>query len=669
MSIKSRPDSNKGDGCHSPPTVSGDITRPDQIILMGNPNVGKSVIFNHLTGAYATISNYPGTTVEITSGKASFRSDTVVIDSPGIASLVPRSEDENVARQLLLQENKKIVAQITDAKALARGLVLTLQLIETGLPLVLVLNMADEAVQKGIAINTEKLSELLGIPVISAVAVKGEGIRELIESVNFARPSTHSTRYDTEIEEASADIEKGLPVMPVAGRAIATMLLSNDKYLYDWLAGRLAPAEVQRIKATAANLQSRSASPTAYRINRTRTKEAQHLASQVIQTSRTSGHSFAERFGEWSLHPVWGIPILLFVLFAFYMVVGKLGAGIVVDFVKTVLFDRYINPAAIWLFSLVPIPLFQDLMVGQFGIVTMAITYAVAIILPVVGFFFIFFSILEDLGYLPRLAVMSDVALKRIGLSGKAILPMVLGLGCGTMAILTTRILESKRERVLCTLLMAMAIPCSAQLGIILALLSGIPGAGTLIFTGILLSQLILIGLLASKLLPGNTPPFALEVPPIRLPQPGNIAKKTLLRLESYFKEAVPLFILGTLVLFILNRTGLLGIIQRGGAPVVRDWLGLPVETTGPFIFGFLRRDYGAAGFFQLQQQGLLNPNQVVISLVVLTLFLPCIAQFFVMIKERGLWTSLAIAGFLLPFSVLIGGLLNLVLKILGVSL
>lgn len=653
--------------CHSGAQVGSEMDGAEKIILMGNANVGKSVIFNHLTGAYATISNYPGTTVEISSGKANFM-DAVVVDSPGVNSLVPRSDDENVSRRLLLEEGKKMVVQVADAKVLSRGLLITLQLIEAGVPMVLVLNMGDEAERKGIRIDKDELSRVLGIPVVLAVAVKGVGMEELKENISRARCSSLAVTYDEDVEKAIGEVEKVLPDMPLSKRAAAGMFLSGDQYLEDWLAGRMDAADLQRIQAVSLALQTRHAQPTASRVSLTRMKESQRIASRVIRTDMSGGRSFSDKFGEWSLHPVWGIPILLVVLFAFYMVVGRLGAGIVVDLFKSIVFDGFVNPGATWLFSFVPWPFVREMMVGQYGVITMALTYSIAIILPVVGFFFIFFSILEDLGYLPRLAVMSNEVLKRIGLSGKAVLPMVLGLGCGTMAILTTRTLESKRERVLCTLLMAMAIPCSAQIGVILAMLAGISGAGALVFGGILLSQLLLIGFVASKILPGETPPFALEVPPIRMPHLGNVLAKTGARVGWYFKEAVPLFIIGTLILFFMNWFGLLQVLESGGAPVVRGLLDLPAQTTGPFIFGFLRRDYGAAGFFALQQQGLLTGNQVLVSLTVLTLFLPCIAQFFVMIKERGIRTGLAIAGFLLPFSVAVGAVLNYVLTKFGVT-
>jgi len=283
--------------------------------------------------------------------------------------------------------------------------------------------------------------------------------------------------------------------------------------------------------------------------------------------------------------------------------------------------------------------------------------------------FFIAFGILEDSGYLPRLAVIVNRLFRIMGLNGKAVLPMVLGLGCDTMATLTTRILETKKERVIVTLLLALAIPCSAQLGVTLGLLAGLTWAATAVWLGTVVATLLLVGWLASLILPGQGSDFILEIPPLRWPRPGNLLAKTLGRVEWYLKEAVPIFVLGTVLLFTADRIGLLAAAQRVGAPLVTRLLDLPAQTTEVFIMGFLRRDFGAAGLFRMAQQGLLTNLQVVVALVVITLFIPCIANFLVILKERGWRTALAIAGFIFPFAILVGAALNWALRGLGVAL
>jgi ferrous iron transport protein B len=299
----------------------------------------------------------------------------------------------------------------------------------------------------------------------------------------------------------------------------------------------------------------------------------------------------------------------------------------------------------------------------------MAMKYSVAIVLPIVGTFFIAFGILEDSGYLPRLAIMMNRIFKVMGLNGKAVLPMILGLGCDTMATITARILESYKERVIVTLLLALGVPCSAQLGVILAMLGDLSLKASLLWVGVVVLVIFVVGYLASKILPGRGAEFILEIPPLRIPKLDNILVKTLARVEWYLKEAVPLFILGTLILFFFDRYGILTFLERLSAPIVVSFLGLPAKAAEAFLVGFLRRDYGAAGLFTLARAGELTPVQAVVSLVTITLFVPCIANVFIIVKERGWRMALAIIAFIFPFAFLVGGFLNQILTFLEIRL
>jgi ferrous iron transport protein B len=278
--------------------------------------------------------------------------------------------------------------------------------------------------------------------------------------------------------------------------------------------------------------------------------------------------------------------------------------------------------------------------------------------------FFLAFSILEDSGYLPRLAIMFNRAFKLMGLNGKAVLPMVLGLGCDTMATLSTRILETRKERIMVTLLLALGVPCSAQLGVILGMLDQVGTAGMLIWAGVVITTMMLVGWLAAKLLPGESSDFILELPPLRLPRLDNIAIKTLARLEWYLKEVLPLFILGTLILFALDKTGILVIAEQIASPIVVGMLGLPAAATGAFLIGFLRRDYGAAGLFALMLAGKLDTQQALVSLIVITLFIPCIANVMMIIKEYGGRVAAGVALTVFPLAFLVGGVVNVVLRL-----
>ncbi|MBI5491316.1 MAG: ferrous iron transport protein B [Deltaproteobacteria bacterium] len=640
------------------------------LVLVGNPNVGKSVIFGALTGRYATVSNYPGTTVEVSRGTAKIGGQRFgIIDSPGVNSLVPMSEDERVTRDILLNEDIGSVLQVMDSKNLRRGLLITLQLAEMGLPVTLALNMYDEAGERGITIDADGLSRSMGLGVVPTIATQRWNLDKLFDAFTHRKSPDFNVAYHPNIEEGIKRIGGLLPAARISNRSLAIMLLSNDTTLNDWVA-ESAPGATAGIEQIRTETQARFKEPIGYIINRTRLKTVDSIVEKVVRQEHTGKSKLSTLIGSLSMHPVWGVPILLAVLFFMYEFVGVLGAGVSVNFFENTIFKAYLNPWTTRVVEYVfPSGLMHDLIVGPYGIVTMAFTYAIAIVLPIVGFFFIFFSFLEDSGYLPRLAIMVDKIFKLMGLNGKAVLPMVLGLGCDTMATMTTRILETKKERVIVTLLLALGVPCSAQLGVILGMLGAVSLAATLWWAGSVVVVTLLVGYLASKVLPGESSDFILEIPPIRMPQLSNIVLKTLVRVEWYLKEAVPLFVLGTLLLFALDKTNALKYLEAAGSPVIVGFLDLPVETTKAFIVGFLRRDYGAAGLFALQKDGLLTPNQVVVSLVTMTLFVPCIANFFMIVKERGAKAAVWMTLFIFPFAVLMGGALNLILKIFGVTL
>jgi len=643
--------------CHS--TVTLDPNAP--IILIGNPNVGKSAIFGALTGRYVEVSNFPGTTVEISAGAVD---GIPLIDTPGVNSLQPRSDDERVTRNILLDRPPRAVIQVADARNLRRSLLLTLQLAELGVPFILDLNMSDEAQARGIHIDVKRLSQALGAEIVQTVATRHEGIDDLRARFESSRPIGYRIHYDGAIESG---IEKIVALMPQdlnGSRAIALMILGSDDYLLQ----RYAAAHADSIRDVIADTQTQYDQPLSYVITQQRFTCVDCLLKQVITRSAISHQPFAESFGRLAVHPLWGIPILLLVLIGLYLFVGKFGAGVLVDFMERTVFDKWLIPFISPLINLIPIPFIVDLLIGNYGLITMALSYGIAIVMPIVLTFFIAFGILEDSGYLPRLAVMLDRPFKAMGLNGKAVLPMVLGLGCDTMATLTTRILETRKERIMVTLLLALGVPCSAQLGVLLGMMSMLSPLAITVWGTVIIITMFVVGYLAAQLIPGKRSDFILELPPIRIPQLSNIVIKTVARLEWYLKEVLPLFLLGTLILFALDKTGALAWLEQLASPLVVSGLGLPAQTTGAFIIGFLRRDYGAAGLFHLARDGVLNATQLVISLVVITLFVPCIANVMVIVKEHGWKTATWVVGFIFPFAFGVGVLLNYALRLFGVT-
>lgn len=651
------------------------IVATKTILLVGNPNVGKSVVFGRLTGKYVTVSNYPGTTVDIHKGFGWFGGKQMqVIDTPGILSLFPKSEDEKVTRDILLTESPEAVIQIADAKNLRRSLLLTLELAELKIPMVLVLNMSDEANERGIEIDSDRLSKILGIPVVETVAITGDGLAELRRTIPNATVPKIQIQYLPEVSDAfesiADTIAKHVPPYSASNRTknfLAETILYGDSSIWHLsvLWGERSIVNLKnRCAEKAVELSKKFVRSPALLSLSSRQQKTGEICAETVQMTGNLQSSWAQILGKWAMRPWPGYLIAAGVLYLAYEFVGVFAAGTLVDILENGLFGKILNPAVTKIVELlVPIKFLQEMIVGEYGIFTMALTYALALIFPIVTAFFLFFGILEDSGYLPRLAIMLDRIFRLMGLNGKAVLPMILGLGCDTMATLTTRVLDTKKEKVIVCLLLTLSVPCSAQLGAMLGMGAGLSWKVFAIWLGVVVGTMIGVGWSAAKILPGIRSPFLMEIPPIRIPQIKNLLKKVRARLAWYLREAVPMFVLGTFLLFISDAIGLLDWIKKAFNPVVVYFLGLPEKATEAFIIGFLRRDYGAAGFFMLTKNGFMDSSQVTVALIVITLFMPCIAQFFVTIKERGLKTTLLIAGFVLSFSLLVGGLMNWIFK------
>ncbi len=651
--------------CHAVHSVN-EIHDGICVALVGNPNVGKSVLFHRLTGQYVMVSNYPGTTVEVSQGKLRKLQGITLIDTPGVIGFPSHSEDEQVTERFLFNDDLHTVIQVGDAKNLRRTLHLTIQLAEMGLPLVLALNMMDEARMRSLEIRTEVMERAFGIPIIQTVATRGRGIAEVENAISMACPTHLHIEYPKEIEEALKRVEQLGFEAPISKRALALLWFVEDPVCEKWIEENTSSSVQDEFRKIRNQLSEKYPEGIESAIRQSRERFIEGLVRESLLEAKSTLAS-GKRLSYLTTHPVWGIPILLIVLYAMYWFVGIFGAGTLVGLLEEKLFGEMINP---WLIALsdkiIPWEIVRNFLVGEYGLWTMGVTYALALLLPIVLTFFIAFGILEDSGYLPRLAVLSNRLFSAIGLNGQAVLPMVLGLGCVTMATMTTRILNRPRDRVLVTLLLALAVPCSAQLGVVMGMLAAISLGAALIWGGVIFLVLMLVGWLASRVLPGERMPLIVELPPLRMPVFTNVIFKTLARLEWYIKEAVPLFLLGTLILFVLDAVQLLPALIETLKPVVTGWLGLPPEAASALIMGFLRRDFAATGFFVMQSQGHLNDLQALVSITTITLFIPCIASVFMMIKERGWKTALGMVMFILPFSILVGGLLMRLLSGLG---
>ncbi len=470
------------------------------------------------------------------------------------------------------------------------------------------------------------------------------------------------------IEIALEKIEKLLKQdYNISKRSIGLLLLKEDREIKEFVKEK-EPKIIQQIEEITEEIKSHYVNPIEYQVALEQKEEVSRIVSKVMKL-KEERIGLREKLSRLMTNPITGLPILFLVLYwGLYKFVGVFGAGTVVDYLEGTVFEEYINPFIINIFTnIIPWRALQDLFVGEYGAITLGFKYAVALILPILTFFFIVFSIIEDTGYLPRLAMLIDRTFKKIGLSGRAVIPMVLGFGCATMATMVTRTLPTKRERIISTMLLALAVPCSAQLGVILALLEGKPKA-MFIWAGVVGLIFLFIGYLTAKILPGERPSFYMEVPPLRLPAISNILTKTYVRVKWYFKEVLPLFLLASVFIWLGKLTRLFDlIINLLQKPV--ELIGLPPEAAKIFLFGFFRRDYGAAGLYGLNKQGVLNGVQLVVACIALTLFLPCIAQFLMNVKERGWKIGFGISVFILFFSFGVAYIVNLILTKLRVIL
>ncbi len=654
------------------PVLTGRDPAPParRIALVGGPNVGKSALFTALTGRYVTISNYPGTTVEISRTRMAISgAEAEVLDTPGIESLRALREEERVTQRLLLGDPPDAVVHVVRAAQLDHGLAFTCELLEAGLPTVLVVNMMDEL--RGRA-DLGKLGALLGIPVVGTVATSGQGVDRLREVLAgpLGRPSPPPVEYPEAFARFFEERSGRLARLGTGPRAAGVLLLEKDPDIEARAAADPELlAEAAAIRHAAASGCSAgpdcagclfAAGTAGVQASVARRAWCEAVARQVVEgPPPATGSPFS--LDAFLLHPVGGFVVLAAVLYALYQVVGVFGAGILVDKIQSVVFAEHLTPwvrsAVEWALPWAPA---RGLLVGENGIWTLAVTYAVAIIVPIVGLFYICFGILEDSGYLPRLGVLAHRALSRIGLGGQAAIPLILGLGCVTTATLATRALPTRRERLIAVLLLSLATPCAAQLGVVLAILS-FSGWAVVAWALVVALVFLVTGGIAGRSLAGPKPVLLTELPPLRWPQPLHVLRKSLARIRWYFAEILPFFLAASVLLWLMDLTGLLPVVESGLRPLAR-LVGLPDEASRFLLFGFFRRDYGAAGLHDLAHSGALDFRQLLVAAVLLTLFIPCIAQLLVLRKEFGARTTAAIAGFVFVTAFASAAALNLVL-------
>lgn len=578
-----------------------DQVAPARVLLVGNPNVGKSVVFSRLTGIGAMSSNYPGTTVEFLEGAMDLMGERVpVIDVPGMYSLEPTCPAEEVACRMLGEGG--IILNVVDATNLERNLALTLQLRRLGLPMVVALNLWDETKHRGIRIDHEELARRLGVPVVPISAISGEGIKELVSALEQVAAAEPAATFEV------ADV---------------------------WSAIGSIVSDVQRIEPR------------------------RHTLRDVLE--------------EASVRPVSGTVLGILALIASFVAVRFIGEtliGLVVD----PLFDTLWRPVVMWLSQVLGAGGFlHDLLIGSyvvidgqrtidfvqsFGLLTTGLYVALGMVLPYVFAFYAVLGLLEDVGYLPRLAVVLDSLMHRLGLHGYAVVPILLGFGCNVPGILATRVLDTRRERFIAATLISIGVPCASLQAMIFGLLGPHGLRYILLVYGIIAIVWFVLGNILRITTKDFLPEIILEIPPYRRPSFKTLWKKLAMRMRGYLVDAVPVVLVGVVVISLVHMTGAFEAIARAVEPFMQQAFGLPAETALALVVGFLRKDVAVGMLAPLG----LAPLQLVKATVLLTLTFPCVATYAVMLRELG-WADTAKAtGLMLFVAMAAGVLMNLLL-------
>ncbi len=565
-----------------------------KVLLMGNPNVGKSVIFSRLTGTSVTSSNYAGTTVEYKKGLFKHEGENIeLIDVPGTYTLEPTNKAEEVAVEMLQEGD--IVFNIVDATNLERNLNLTLQLLERDIPVVVLLNMWDETKHKGIDIDLKKLQEQLKVPVIPTVATTGKGLQEALDYLLY--------RKVKEFKE-----------------------LSNDE----------------------------------------RWSKIGHIINEV-QRIKPKHHSSKELLEEYTLKPWTGIPIAAIVLYLTFIVIRFIGEGLI-NYVAAPFFEGPYHTFLLAISNFITEGSFlHDLLIGQlvngqidfeqsFGLLTTGIFIPFAAVLPYIISFYFVLSILEDSGYLPRLAVLLDNLMHKVGLHGFSIIPMILGFGCNVPAALAARNLDSKREQFIASTLMSISIPCMAQTAMIIGLVGAFGGIYVSFVFASLFIVWIIVGLLLNYFLPGYSSDLLIEIPTLRIPLIGIVFKKLWMRVINFLKEAIPFVLLGVLAVNTMYALGFFDLLTRVLGPVFSSLFGLPKEVISALLMGFLRKDLAMGMLAPLD----LTIKQLVIASTILTVYFPCVATFIILFRELGLYRMLKSSGIMVVTAISVGTILNI---------
>jgi len=631
-------------------------TSPSQeagVVIVGNMNVGKTSLFSHMCGGKTRSVNIPGNTVSVDAGKIK-GTERTVYDTPGVVSMFSTNEDERAGRDILLSQtgdhNVQGVILVVDAKNMRRSISIAIQHMEYGLPMLLDVNMIDEATSRGIKIDYVRLSEMLDLAVVTTIAREGIGVSKVVSGLKDMRIAKSLIEYPAWIEKYLSIASKLLKSNDISPRAIGILLLVGDKRIEDYIENKFGAGMLEQLKSLADEYRMEDPLSCIISLANLYNKKAEQIVSTIQTIEPQSGNPFLVKFGDWCTQLTTGIPIAMAALYFVYLFVGTFGATFLVDTINQTIFEGVLIPWAEILVRPIPSALIRDMIVDpDFGILPTGIFLALGLVLPVLFCFYIAFGILEDSGYLPRISILLDKVFQKMGLNGKGVIPLVMGFSCVTMAILTTRMLDTKKEKNIATFLLLLGMPCAPLLAVMFIILGKMPVTASI-----------------NIILPGKRAPFLMEIAPMRWPKIDQIFKSAAAKTYFFMKEAIPVFILASLCVFFLDRMGGLAVLERVAEPVVSGVMGLPEKSVQVFIKTIIRRESGAAEIGHLS--AIYTNVQLVVNLLVMTFLLPCMNAAIVLFKERGIRVGGIIIGTIMVYAVVVGSIVNFTCRVFGIT-